>query len=158
MPNKTDTPASLLKEEQQATLGLLSSLQQEQVALLQSNNALTPEIITIKAETISLMAHFAEKRHTILESLGFEASEQGMQSWIDQDGNADILSTWKQILETATAARELNRLNGMLISKQLAFNQNTLDILQGKPLGGSNFYGPDGQSNLKPGGRTLGIG
>ena len=80
-----------------------------------------------------------------------------MRDWITTQRTDEPESQWRALLAMTTEAKELNRINGMLISRHLLRNQTELNILQGKPQH-SGFYGPDGQSTGKGIGRGLGIG
>ena len=152
----TATPAFTLTEEQQATQRLVLVLQQEQDALAAGQPEEIAELITAKATIIATMATLAEQRHHTLAALNFDASEGGMQSWLDQNGSDTDKQIWDDLFASAQTARELNRLNGVLIGKQMSINQNALQILQGKSQTG-NFYGPDGQSSMSTTSRRLGV-
>jgi flagella synthesis protein FlgN len=156
--NLTHLPSHSLAEEKQATLRLVTVLQQEQNLL--SGNGDTDEIAELigeKARIVATMAGLADGRHKILAAAGFAAGENGMQAWLDQHGTAADKQVWEELFTLAQSARELNRVNGLLIGKQMAINQNAMNILQGKTAGGT-FYGPDGQSNVRTSSRPLGIG
>lgn len=152
----TANPALTLADEQQATQHLVLVLQREQDALAAGQPEDVSELITEKATVVASMATLADKRHRLLAELGFDASEGGMQSWLDQNGSAAEREVWESMFALAQTARELNRLNGVLIGKQMSINQNALQILQGKSQTGT-FYGPDGQSSISGTGRRLGV-
>lgn len=152
-------PSQNLSEEKQVTSLLVASLQQEQ-ALLSGNGDADeiPNVIGEKAKIVAEMARLADARHKALAAIGFPASENGMQSWLDQHGNDADKQHWDDLFALAQSARELNRLNGLLVGKQMAINQNALKILQGKANNNGAFYGPDGSSSVRTGGRPLGVG
>lgn len=152
----TATPASTLNAEQQATQSLVLVLQREQDALAAGQPEEIAELITEKANVIATMATLADQRHQTLAAFSFDASEGGMQSWLDRDGSESEKQVWDELFALAQTARELNRLNGVLIGKQMSINQNALQILQGKSQTG-NFYGPNGQSSISGTGRRLGV-
>ncbi|WP_034293343.1 flagella synthesis protein FlgN [Herbaspirillum sp. RV1423] len=150
-------PSHTLADEKRVTSRLVAALQHEQDLLSGNGDAdKIPEIITDKANIVAEMAALADQRHKLLAAAGFTASENGMQSWVGQFGSVEDKQIWEDLFALAQSARELNRLNGLLIGKQMAINQNALNILQGRTNG--TFYGPDGQSNLRTSGRPLGIG
>jgi len=157
MTSNSRLPSHTLADEKQVTLRLVAALQQEQDLLSGNGDAdKIPDIINDKANIVANMATLADQRHKALAALGFTAGEHGMQSWIEQHGSAEDKQVWEELFALAQSARELNRLNGLLIGKQMAINQNAMNILQGKSNG--SFYGPDGQSSLRSSGRPLGIG
>ena len=67
---------------------------------------------------------------------------------------AGDLERWNALIETARAAKEINRTNGLLINRHLTLNQNALKALRGDAMQES-FYGPNGQSMAKLGSRNL---
>jgi flagella synthesis protein FlgN len=157
MTSNSLLPSQTLADEKQVTSRLVAALQHEQDLLSGNGDAdKIPEIINDKANIVANMATLADQRHKTLAALGFIAGENGMQSWIEQHGSAEDKQVWEELFALAQSARELNRLNGLLIGKQMAINQNAMNILQGKSNG--SFYGPDGQSSLRSSGRPLGIG
>ena len=81
-----------------------------------------------------------------------------MKAWLDKTPDLDLVhASWSELLELIKAAKEFNRVNGLLISKHMIRNQNTLQVLQGPKQGGS-LYGPNGQSTLTTPTRSLVIG
>lgn len=150
-------PSQTLADEKQMTLRLVAALRQEQDLLSGHGEAdKIPEVIQEKATIVAGMAALADQRHKALSLIGFPAGEHGMQSWVDQHGSAEDKQIWEELFTIAQSAREINRLNGLLIGKQMAINQGAISILQGGVNG--SFYGPDGQSNMRSSGRPLGIG
>ena len=140
------------------TSRLVAALQQEQMLLSGNGDAdEIPNVIGEKAKIVAEMAGLADQRHKLLAALGFPASENGMQNWLDQHGADADKKLWDELFELAQSAREINRVNGLLVGKQMAINQNALKILQGRSGGGS-FYGPDGSSSVRTSGRPLGVG
>ena len=151
-------PSSNLAAEKQAVLRLIAALQQEQLLLSGNGDAEEiPKVIGEKAKIVAEMAGFADQRHKLLASIGFDASENGMQNWLDQQGAAPDKQLWDELFELAQSAKEVNRVNGLLVGKQMAINQNALKILQGI-TGGGSFYGPDGSASVRTSGRPLGVG
>jgi len=152
-------PSQYLDQEKQVTARLAAALLQEQ-ALLSGNGEADeiPAVISEKAKIVAEMAGLADHRHKVLASLGFAASENGMQDWLDQHGSEADKGIWDDLFALAQAARETNRVNGLLVGKQMAINQNALKILQGHANVGGSFYGPDGSSSVRTSGRPLGVG
>jgi|SRR5450830_238034 len=150
-------PSHSLADEKLVTQRLVDILKQEQELLSGNGEAEEiPNVIGEKANIVAEMAGLADTRHKILASLGLVASEDGMQQWIDRHGATQDKQLWTELFDLAQAARELNRLNGLLVGRQMALNQGALNVLQGKSNG--SFYGPDGQSSVRTSGRPLAIG
>ncbi len=155
MVTLASSPSSSLAEEQQVTRNLLNLLQQEQEKLIEASIIGLPELIEAKALAIAQLTMLVKSRHTLLDAAGFTASESGMRDWIAAHKPAD--TEWLALLALGTEARELNRINGMLIGRHMMRNQTELNILQGKTQR-NNLYGADGHSTGTGRGRGLAIG
>ncbi|HEY4318480.1 MAG TPA: flagellar protein FlgN [Herbaspirillum sp.] len=147
-------PATSLAEEFTALHQLQDLLQEEQKALTEGAVDSLPELVSSKANIISQITVLADGRHQALAAIGMEASENGMQSWIEASGADAEKQQWSELLSLATEVKELNRLNGILISKHAQTNQQMMSLVGS--LVGANFYGPDGQSSIKASARKFG--
>lgn len=151
-------PSASLHSEQQTMQALHRLLLQEQAALIEASIDGLTQLTQAKAALVSELGRLAKQRHAALAAAGFGASESGMREWVDATTHAgQYKQSWTTLLSMTTEARELNRVNGMLIGRHLLRNQTELNILQGKPQN-SNFYGRNGQSTGKGIGRGLAIG
>jgi flagella synthesis protein FlgN len=152
-----NSPARSLVEETRLARALLDLLKSEQEKLIAADidglNAVTEE----KTSLVVQLSQLATARHSLLGAAGFEAAEAGMQAWLDQAGMPQAAQTWKELLNLADAAKEANRINGMLITKHLARNQAAINTLKGTNSDQS-VYGPNGQSGATSIGRGLAIG
>lgn len=158
MPSSMISPADTLKDEHQAAASLLQLLEKEQAQLIGANieelSALTEE----KAGIVEKMTKLAERRHQTLAAAGLTANEAGMQTWLKNTAKAaDTQKLWNDLLALARSAKELNRLNGLLIAQYMARNQVALHTLHA-PAQGSHFYGPDGQATARTTTRSLVVG
>lgn len=151
------SPSLTLLKEQQSMQQFIQTLQQEQALLQASQIDHLPDLLKQKAEIIAAITSATDTRYKALEALSLEASEAGMRAWLASHGTEEDRAAYDELLSVATTAKELNRLNGLLIGKHMSHNQQALDSLH-TTLQGGKFYGPDGQSNLKSTGRELGIG
>lgn len=144
------SPADSLSEELQAVHALTQLLQQEQEQLIAADIDAITALTEPKAKAAVRMAELAAGRHKRLAKAGFEASEIGMQAWLASPAaSAAANQSWRELIALAEAGKELNRVNGTLINKQMVRNQNVLNILQHGNVQGSNVYGPDGQTASK---------
>jgi flagella synthesis protein FlgN len=148
------TPADSLANELSALSRLQDLLQKEQTVLTKGSVDSLPELIRAKGFLISEITVLADARHQLLVAAGLTASEDSMQSWIDNTSTPAQKQTWSDLLALATEVKELNRLNGILINKQTQTNQQLMSLFEGKA--GNNFYGPDGQSSIKASPRKFG--
>lgn len=153
--NTHSNPASKLQEETATAQALLELLKQEQARLIAADIDQLPALIEEKARLVTRMTELAHHRYQALAAAGFEPRETGMQTWIDKEPAASGQS-WNHLIALAQAAKEMNRINGILINKHISNNQMTLTVLQGG--NGQTFYGPNGQSSIKTTVRGLAIG
>ncbi|MEN3293500.1 MAG: flagellar biosynthesis protein FlgN [Burkholderiales bacterium] len=152
------SPAEIFNEEREAVHSLLELLRQEQTHLIDADVDGLAKVTEQKAKTATHMSDLAKRRHHMLSAAGFDATESGMQAWIDSPASSTAdRESWKVLLELAQSAKELNRVNGLLISQHMGRNQSALNVLHGAQGGGS-FYGPNGQSTTKIGSRRLVVG
>ena len=149
--------ATSLNEERQATQRLIDLLTQEQAQLLQADIEGLNTLIEEKTKLIGRLSELTLNRYRILANAKFDAAETGMEAWLKTANNATVRKAWSELLEAAKSAKELNRINGLLIGRHLVHNQQALNTLQGNQPGG-NFYGPDGQSTVRTSARGLAIG
>src|SRR4051812_40006900 len=141
------SPADNLSKEGEATRSLLDLLKKEQAELIDANieglTALTEE----KAKVVAHMAALAASRHQALVAAGYPAKEEGMQAWLQsQEADTSDHESWTALLALTKEAKELNRVNGLLVNKHMVRNQAAMNVLRTNTHGG-NFYGPDGQSS-----------
>lgn len=143
------SPGSTLDEEFDGARQLLQLLQQEHEQLLDAEIGKLEKLSDKKAAVIIRLFELAKSRHNCLAAAGFQPEEAGMQAWIDSVSANDrhFASTkerWDELIALTRSAKELNRVNGLLIGSHMARNQSALNALQSSPDGG-NIYGPNGQ-------------
>lgn len=156
--NSMQAPGAILAGEQQAAGSLLQLLKQEQAALVDADVERLSSLTGEKAKLAAQMSQLAKQRHGLLAAAGFEASEAGMQEWLNSPrASAADSKAWGDLLALVQEANELNRVNGLLIGQHLARNQAALNILQGNAENGG-MYGPNGQAATKVGSRRLVVG
>lgn len=143
----TASPHATLQDELKLINCLIDLMTQERACLVAANsdglNALTPR----KSQLIEQLAQQAGQRHQRLGAAGFAAAETGMDAWLAGAGDRAAYTTWQELLRKTREAKELNRVNGMLINKQLTHNQTLINAMRA-PAGAADtgFYGPSGQA------------
>lgn len=141
------SPITTLRDEQQLITSLVDLMKQEQQFLVSADsdglNTITPQ----KSSLVQQMAALAGRRHQALGGAGFPAGEAGMEDWLASCDDADARALWRGLLERTREAKELNRVNGMLINKQMTNTQVVLNAMR-TPAGGADtgVYGPGGQT------------
>ncbi|PYD07758.1 flagellar protein FlgN, partial [Pseudomonas syringae pv. syringae] len=102
---------------------------------------------TQKNALLASLSSLSQQRHAALRAAGCEGSEAGMGPWLAASDDGGAREQWERMLDVAREAKELNRVNGMLINKQLAHNQGVLNALRtptNAPTGA--IYGASGQT------------
>ena len=141
------SPISTVLQEQQHLGSLVELMKQEQQLLVAADADGLAETTPRKNALLQALADLSAQRHAALLAAGCEASEAGMEPWLAVGGNDEARTQWEALLALAREAKELNRVNGMLINKQLAHNQGVLNALRmpaGADAGG--VYGASGQA------------
>jgi flagellar biosynthesis protein FlgN len=139
-------PGTTFAAERQLLASLTVALQEEQRLLIAADAdglmATTPG----KNQLVQQLAGLASERHRALGAAGFAAGEAGMEPWLAAQGDAAVRAEWTSLLDATREAKELNRVNGMLINKHLANNQAALAEL--RPAAGAEaaVYGPGGMT------------
>ena len=141
------SPSTTLRDEYDSMTSLLDLLKQEQQCLVSADTDGLTAITPRKSELITRMAALASQRHQSLALSGHLANDGGMDAWLPAGGDAAASSLWQELLAHTRSAKELNRVNGMLIAKHMAHNQTVLNAMR-TPSGGATagFYGPNGQA------------
>lgn len=134
---------------------LHSVLQEEQSHLLASSIDALEVLIAKKADLIAQLSQYSRDRHECMKNEGYETSMAGMDKWLENAaGNANeknqLKANWNELVSLSQAAKELNRLNGQLISSHMARNQQALAILHGNSQQNTGMYGPDGHPSRVP--------
>jgi len=150
-------PATTLNDEIAAASQLAAVLQREQALLIDADVDALPDLTQEKAKLIAQIAVLANTRYQALAAAGFTDDEAGMKAWTESSAPAAAVKAWNDLLAVAREAKELNRINGVLIGKHISRNQATLSVLQAGRQGPA-LYGPDGQTSSKGGSRGLVIG
>lgn len=157
MHTSSFNPMESLRAEHQAIADLLDLMKQEQACLIDANVEGIKQLTEQKTKLVQVAAELAKQRHAALEKAGFNGTEASMPAWLASIQQQDIAQAWQELLNITRNAKEINRLNGILINKQLANTQNALQTLH-TPTHGTNFYGPSGHSTTPSNTRRLVVG
>lgn len=145
------SPTQTLAAEHQHLSALVVLMKQEQQMLVALDADALTDLTPKKNALVAELAALSRQRHGALAAAGCDGSEAGMEPWLAVGGNGAAREQWETMLATAREAKELNRVNGMLINRQLAHNQGVLNAMRtptNAPAGA--IYGASGQ--------TLGVG
>ncbi|MFL6659864.1 MAG: flagella synthesis protein FlgN [Massilia sp.] len=155
----TASPHDTLQDEIKTIICLIDLMKQEQQFLVAANSDGLATLTPLKNQLVEHMTLLGQQRHANLERAGCAASEPGMTSWLLGIKDTAIAASWQTLLGHTREAKELNRVNGMLINKQLTQNQTLINAMR-TPAGAADtgFYGPSGQATPVSSKRRLVIG
>jgi flagella synthesis protein FlgN len=141
------SPGATLRDEQQLIASIVEVMKQEQQLLISADAdglaTLTPEKLKLAQQA----AELSRVRHRALGAAGFAEAETGMAPWLALGGNDGVRAEWDRLLDLTRQAKELNRVNGMLLNKQLAHTTGVLNALRGNSGAGTGgVYGASGQT------------
>lgn len=134
-----------LDQEAHAVSQLIELLEQEQSQLIHANIGQIQILLKEKHALLQTLGTATHQRYQLLAASGYSANETGMSDWLAQHAPKSMQSTWTAMQQTLLKAKELNRLNGILINKHFARNQQRLAALQQQSETG-HLYGPNGQT------------
>ena len=148
MPTPQTSLVLDLAEEESLLGQFVAALDREQSALTEGLIDELPRYAEEKSALATRLNQLATQRNAQLKALGVAADRAGLDAWFaahpdDQAANKH----WTGILALAAEAKELNRLNGELITMRLQHNARALEALHGGQHA-LDLYGPDGQSKL----------
>ena len=158
--NLNYNPMESLREEHKALADLVELMKAEQAHLVAADIEGLQQVTEQKAKIVAQVSEMAQKRHRALAIAGFDPKEENMQAWLAGINQANVGEAWDQLLHITRSAKELNRVNGMLINKHMMLNQNALSTLQAPAQGNApaNFYGANGQTTNITTSRRLVVG
>lgn len=141
------SPATTLTLEHERIQALVELMKQEQQFLVSADADGLAQLTPRKVALVQELAQLSRERHAALADAGFAGSEAGMEPWLAAQGDEAARSAWTQLLAQTLEAKELNRVNGMLINRQMAHNQTVLNALR-TPTAGADpaLYGAKGQT------------
>lgn len=145
-----------LSNELAALKQFVGLLREEQALLTATGNA--DALLSLVGDKTAQAAHLAElgaQREAALQRLYGLASVGGDTKAVNIP--AALQPQWKELLEVARQARDLNENNGMLIGMHWQHNQAALTALMNAANQSEAMtYGPEGLYAGRGGGRTLG--
>ena len=155
----TASAHTTLQDELKLINCLIDLMKQEQQCLVAANTDALGALTQRKTDLVEHMATLAAQRHASLKQAGCEASEVGMNAWVQRMNDPAINTSWQHVLEKMRDAKELNRVNGMLINKQMTHNQALIQAMRTPAdAADTGFYGPSGQATPVSSTRRLVVG
>lgn len=145
--DRTSVPAISFEADAKLVVELIHDLQNEQTALISADLDIIEQMVDKRVELLQALGEAANQRYSALAAAGFDANENGMSKWLELRASPVIDDAWVNFQRQLAQAKELNRLNGVLINKHFQRNQEKLDALQGKAANSTQLYGKNGQAH-----------
>jgi flagella synthesis protein FlgN len=140
----TTPPANAFDDEAAVWRDLISLLQKEQAALRAADAMKLPPLAAAKQQRIALLQQFEQQREAGLQAAGYGAGPAAMNSWLAaHESSAAQRQSWDELRQLAGHARQINHLNGRLITQQRRHFEQALHALAGA-AGTAALYGADG--------------
>ena len=109
-----------------------------------------------KSELMEKLSGFSAERNRWLTATGLENNASGIAALMDAiQADAETRESWRELLDMAREAEQINRTNGTLIDTRLRHNQQALSVLKTAANPGTSLYGPDGQISAASSGRQF---
>lgn len=151
------SPVAQLDAENALVCQLFAILNEEQDHLVNARIDELPGVTERKSSIVADLSRVTELRYQLLQAQGFVDGEIGMKNWLQaQVHDSNLHAKWMDMLETAKRAKELNRINGLLLGKHASMTKAALNVLRGANSAG--VYGPDGQTRSAIRSRGLALG
>ena len=133
-----------LQLEQDAIKTFIEILEKEQNALVQGNIENLDYLASQKTQIIKKLADLGTKRDQYLAVQGLSLDTECGNNRLP---SADTLTNtaWTELLQLAKTAKQLNQINGTIISTRLQQSQQALAALK-SAAGNVSLYGPKGQT------------
>lgn len=141
------------EQDAQLVSQLQALLSREQTNLVEVDIDAIETLLEEKSRLLQRINLVAKSRYEALAANGFESSEVGMTAWLKQQAKPVMNESWADFQKALSQAKEMNRLNGMLINKHFNRNQQLLNHLQGNSSAGA-VYGRNGQAKSQSSSRT----
>lgn len=145
MTQLTSNKQISFEKDAQLVSNLLETLSREQTSLVMADIDSIEALIEEKSVLLQSINVTAKSRYAALAANGFEPSEVGMLAWLKRQEKPAFNERWESFQKVLNQAKEMNRLNGILINKHFNRNQQLLSHLQGNSSA-SDVYGKNGQT------------
>lgn len=138
--------ARCISEEIKQVSQLILVLEEEQADLKQGRADRLELYATRKQKHLQLLAQIETPRLKALKNLQLPAGPEGMTNWAGK-ASPQAKAQWEHLLTLLSMAKEVNRINGVVITERLGENQQALQMLMsaGDRL---SLYGPNGQTQI----------
>lgn len=152
MQHKMDPLAFVIGQEEASLKTFVSTLLEEQNVLKSGNTDALEDIVKKKNQLLETLGRLGHQRNQLLGKARLAEDREGLTQWASHAGQSALV---EMFLKLADEARELNRLNGQLISMRLNSTQAALAALTPHRAPSQGLYGPKGQTRFSTGYRLI---
>ena len=97
------------------------------------------------------LQHITEQKSSLLATVDYldkqrRQHDERLKQTAPYSRQPEISAMWKDIVQLTTRLSQINRHNGMLLGKQIAYNTEALAILNASQT--QKVYGPNGQETV----------
>lgn len=97
------------------------------------------------------LQHITEQKSSLLATVDYldkqrRQHDERLRQAAPYSRQPEISAMWKEVVQLTTKLSQINRHNGMLLGKQIAYNTEALAILNASQT--QKFYGPNGQETV----------
>lgn len=150
----------LVEKEVRLTGELVAVLKQEQDVLVRADIDALAVVLGNKNKTVDKLTEQSHKRLACMKEHGFSDKVSDVAGWAlsslqDKHTSDTFIKHWNTLLKVASDAKELNRVNGLLIHKHNVAVRQRLDVIRGA---NPATYDPSGRSSRAVPSRTIVVG
>lgn len=128
---------SLLENIQQKSQQLIECLQQEKLALDNSQYEQLCEIAINKEALVETLQTLDKERSAL-------CPEKNFNQYIADSENQPLIKLWQVTRQLIAECQQQNEINGRLLNRQNTINQETMSILSGRDQNSSQTYNAQG--------------
>lgn len=147
-----DQLAYTVGQEEAALKLFVGALLEEQGALKVGDTDRLEKVVVVKNRQLEVLTRLGRQRNQLLKSIRLADDSEGLRAWAKASGQEALID---RLLILAEEAKELNRLNGKLITMRLNTTQTALAALAPHRAEGQGLYGPKGQTKFSTGYRLI---
>lgn len=160
----TDTPKPsqeqlrvMLAQDSTNLNQLQALLEEERQALETRHHDPLPTLIEAKTKALDALAETAALRRQWLRAAGMNPDQEHWHQWLkDYPQGADLADAWQRITERMESCRQLNDINGKVMSRAQQALGRLLGLLRGQEAGThTQLYDERGQASGKGDSQTL---
>lgn len=130
-----------------STIKLVDLLLQERQAIADNNPDQLAGIVSAKEALLTDLVRQELSFRNAVTREGFSMDRGSIEAWMER--HRLPLISWHSLRATLSVVKELNAINGNVVSRSQRTTRRVLEILSGQPEGGSTYQANGLHSSLK---------